>query len=64
MTPEEFQEKYYLATGIEIDADTARSLLDSPSLFKSWMIRKIGKMAEPSPWAAMSGAYNEEPKPK
>lgn len=55
MTPTEFQDQYFLATGIEINAETATLLLkesDSP-----WF-KKILKMAKPTFWADLAGEYN------
>lgn len=67
MTVEELQEKYFLATGIEISTETAGILLGSqlgiPSKVKDRWISKILKMAEPTPWASLSGVYNQEKKP-
>jgi hypothetical protein len=59
MTPEKFQERYYLATGIEIDSETAAELIKFPS--SGWH-KKILQMADDvesgSVWDRLQGEYN------
>ena len=60
MTPEKFQERYYLATGIEIDTETAAELI---KFHKSPWHKKILQMADDvergSVWGQLSGTYTE-----
>ena len=56
MTPAEFQEKYFLATGIEIATEIAEELLKDQN--NPWL-KKIMKMAEPTSWSQLSGVYRD-----